>query len=355
MNTYFLTGFPGFIAKQLVAQIQKDHIVSHMYMLVLPSMLKKAEAAVPKGLSYTLLPGDITKENLGLSHDTLAMLRETVTHVFHLAAVYDLAISKQIAYEVNVKGTANMNTFCQSLHHLQRYTYFSTAYVAGMREGDIFETELVMGQVFKNFYEQTKYEAEVLVDQLKEVLPITIIRPGIVVGHSTTGETAKFDGPYFILNVFHALRHIPLLPYIGRGLAEGNFVPVDFIIQATSYLSHHAIGVGKTYQLTDPRPYTVKEVYRMLMREFLGREPKFHIRLAYMRRILSFPRARRLLRTEKEALDYFICKARYRCDQTTADLQHTNIACPDFKDVVPRIVAYYKEHRDNQAKHITIR
>ncbi len=45
----------------------------------------------------------------------------------------------------------------------------------------------------------------------------------------------------------------------------------------------------------------------------------------------------------------------YRCDQTTADLQQTNIACPDFKDIVPRIVTYYKEHRDNQAKHITMR
>lgn len=61
--------------------------------------------------------------------------------------------------------------------------YFSTAYVSGNRTGLIRETELQMGQQFKNHYEETKYKAEVLVQELKDV-PYTIIRPGITVGNS---------------------------------------------------------------------------------------------------------------------------------------------------------------------------
>ncbi|WP_228485704.1 SDR family oxidoreductase [Thermaerobacillus caldiproteolyticus] len=64
------------------------------------------------------------------------------------------------------------------------------------------ETELDMGQSLKNHYEKTKYEAEIAVRKVAKQRPTTIIRPGIVVGHSETGETAKFGSLYFMLNFF---------------------------------------------------------------------------------------------------------------------------------------------------------
>ena len=45
--------------------------------------------------------------------------------------------------------------------------YFSTAYVAGTREGNLLETELIRPVAFKNHYEETKFEAELVVEQLK--------------------------------------------------------------------------------------------------------------------------------------------------------------------------------------------
>ena len=56
-----------------------------------------------------------------------------------------------------------------------------------------------MGQAFKNHYESTKFQAEVWVRELLDRVPTTILRPAIVVGDSRTGETEKFDGPYYIL------------------------------------------------------------------------------------------------------------------------------------------------------------
>jgi nucleoside-diphosphate-sugar epimerase len=358
-NTYFFTGFPGFIAKQLINQILEDgYDVNHLYLLVLPSMMdharKEIDSLTISPDKATLLPGDITKPHLDLLPEQLHILRNTVTHVYHLAAIYDLAVPKDIAYRVNVHGTHCVNNFVLMLSRLERYTYFSTSYVAGTREGDILETELDMGQSFKNHYEHTKFQAEVAVQSIIEKVPVTIIRPGIVVGHSQTGETIKFDGPYFILNFFEALRNVPFLPYLGNGDAEGNFVPVDFIVRATSYLSHHDIGIGKTYQLTDPHPYTAKQVYRMLMKEYLKREPKGTVPLLFAKGLLSFSKARRLLRTERESLAYFTCKASYKCDQALLDLQHSGITCPDFKDVIPAIVTYYQQHKNDKSKHIPI-
>src|SRR5699024_8688647 len=122
------------------------------------------------------------------------------------------------------------------------------------------------GQSFRNHYERTKYEAEILVEHMKQLIPTTIIRPGIVKGHSKTGQTIKFDGLYFMLNFYHSLQHLPVIPYLKAGYGaspEGNFIPSDYLLQATSYLAMHSIGEGKTYHLTDPNPANMMELQRM--------------------------------------------------------------------------------------------
>lgn len=362
-NHYFFTGFPGFIATSLIKQLVRDgYDIDRIYLLVLPSFLQKALEEVEKiandeGIhsnQFTLIQGDITKVNLGIDPDMNKQLQKNVTHVFHLAAIYDLAVPKELAEEVNVNGTKNVNDWVLSLHKVQRYVYFSTSYVAGTREGRILETELVKNQSFKNHYERTKFEAEILVQEIIDKVSTTIIRPGIVVGNSKTGETIKFDGPYFILNFFDKLRFLPIIPYLGNGKAEGNFVPIDYILKATVYLGHANVGIGKTYQLTDPKPYRVNEVYRILMKEFIGKEPVGTLPLSLAKWFLSFSVFRKWLRVEKEALDYFTCMAQYDCSEVQNDLEDSGIRCPDFKDVVPAIVQFYKKHKDDQDKQFKI-
>ncbi|GAA0341835.1 SDR family oxidoreductase [Bacillus carboniphilus] len=362
-HTYFFTGFPGFIATSLIKEIiRKGYPVCHIYVLVLPNFkdraLEEIDRIASKGdinaSQFTVITGDITRPQLAIDDPLNGELQSKVTHVFHLAAIYDLAVPEDIAFEVNVNGTKNMNDWVLTLPNIERYVYFSTSYVAGTREGRILETDLDMNQSFKNHYEQTKYKAEVLVNEIMNHVPTTIIRPGIVVGHSKTGETIKFDGPYFILNFFDKLKFLPFIPYLGNGKAEGNFVPIDYILDATLYLSHHSVGAGKTYQLTDPKPYRVNEVYRMLMKEQLGKEPKGSIPLAFAKWSLSIPTFRKWVRVEKEALDYFTCMAEYDCSQTLRDLEGSGISCPDFKDVIPAMVRYYKENKNDKSKHLKI-
>lgn len=363
-NIYFFTGFPGFLASALIRKMIRDgRNAGHFYLLVLPELAEKAQReakkiAIDESVStdaFTVLSGDITKPDLGLPDETHSELRQSVTHVFHLAAIYDLAVPKDIAYNVNVNGTRNVNEWVLSLENLQRYIYFSTAYVSGTREGRIYEKELEMGQAFKNHYEQTKYEAEVLVNKIMDRVPTTIIRPGVVRGDSQTGETIKFDGPYMILNMFEALRFLPFIPYMGNGEAPGNFVPSDYVLKATVYLGHEEVGAGKTYHLADPNPYRMKEVYYMLMKEYLAKEPAGMIPLPVAKGFMSLSAIRKWLRVEKEGLDYFTCKAEHDCSQAQKDLQGSGITCPDFRETVKPMVDFYKKHKMDQEKHIRIR
>ncbi|HEX6593841.1 MAG TPA: SDR family oxidoreductase [Bacillota bacterium] len=363
-DIYLLTGYPGFIASGLLRQLIEDHKnnIEHIYLLVLPHEVDRAyEALNSIGQHvhrnenlFTIITGDITKTNLGLNDEVNVTLQTSVTHVFHLAAIYDLAVSKQIAYRVNVKGTNEMNNWVLRLKNLKRYIYFSTAYVSGTREGRIYEHELNEGQTFKNHYEKTKYVAEILVQKIMLDIPTTIIRPGIVIGHSKTGETSKFDGLYFMLNCFDRLRFLPFFPYFGDGNAEGNFVPIDYVLKATSYLSTHRIGEGKTYHVTNPLPHSMHDMQKMLSEIYLHKRPKGKISVSLVRSLLTIPLIRKWLHVERQAIDYLTIQSSYDCTQTIRDLNGTTISCPPFNQIVEAIVQFYRHYKDDNTKQIRI-
>ncbi|MFC7440249.1 SDR family oxidoreductase [Laceyella putida] len=351
MTQYMFTGFPGFIASKLFHALQEKSPSASFVFLVHPTQLTKARHMCSNP-HIQLLPGDITKEHLGLSKNQLKQLQEEVTHVFHLAALYNLAVPKEAAHAVNVVGTEHVNRFVRSLNNLQRYVYFSTAYVSGDREGPVTEDELDCGQGFKNHYEWSKFEAEKKVAQLEGV-PVTILRPGIVVGDSQTGETAKFDGPYFIMRFLDALRQWPI-PYIGKGEAYFNMVPVDYIVEASLALAHSEKAVNQTFHLTSPSPPRVRELIHMISEELLGKKPALTAPFSLFEMIMKLPPIPRWLSVQKESLVYLSSHAEYDCRKARSILLAAGIDCPDVADYLPQIISFYKRHRDDHDKKIAV-
>jgi len=118
--------------------------------------------------------------------------------------------------KVNVEGTRHMLDFADGCSSLRRFQYVSTCYVSGRYAGIFRETDLSKGQTFNNFYEETKYLAEVEVqEQMRQGLPATIYRPAIVVGDSRTGDTQKYDGPYFAIRWLLRQPGIAIMPVVG--------------------------------------------------------------------------------------------------------------------------------------------
>ncbi|RIW30176.1 3-beta hydroxysteroid dehydrogenase [Bacillus salacetis] len=361
MANYFLTGFPGFIANELIIGLLKESDENVLYCLHLPSMKSKALAAAKKlekeaGMSkkIILLEGDITQKGLGLEDGKKEFLKRNIDFVWHLAAIYDLSVAYETAYRVNVTGTLNMNHFCEELMNLKRYVYFSPAYIAGTRTGTLLETELERPESFHNHYEETKFEAEILVEEVKKRLPVTIIRPGIVKGKSDTGETSKFDGPYFIMNMFRRLSFLPVIPAIGDGESVVNIVPVEYIISASIYLGHLPSGEGKTYHLTDPHPYKVNDIYRSILWEMNRKKPIGRIPLRLASSSLKLAPVRKFLRVEREALDYFAWKGTFDCTATIRDLEPAGIVCTDFLQTVGSMVGFYKANCENPQYHVKV-
>ena len=361
MSVHFFTGFPGFIASQLIRQVFKDGKTKQVFAVVLAPDFAKAQqekenikAEYPH-CQIELFEGDITLPNLGICNLEIVTIRPRISVLWHLAAIYDLAVPRKIAWKVNVHGTACVNEFARVLPNLKRYMYFSTAYVAGKRTGTLFETELVRPAEFKNFYEETKFEAELRVEDLKKELPITIIRPAIVRGHSETGATVKFDGPYFFLNMIDCLRGVPFVPHVGSKVATLNVVPVDYIFNAASYISTSPDAVGKTLHLTDPNPHVVNDVFREMVKEMTGKYPFGRLPIGITKVGLGFKKVRQKLGVECETIDYLDWEATFDCSEAQKILSTSGILCMDFMDTLPAMVSYYNANKNTKQYHIVIK
>lgn len=361
MGAHFFTGFPGFIATQLIKGLIREKKAMKIYVLVHPDQMHKAnlqKSTIMEELGVSvaieIIEGDITKRDLGMDGKEIAKLHTESLTVWHLAAIYDLAVKAEIAWKVNVDGTRMVNEFVCKHPAIARYMYFSTAYVAGLREGTLLETELVRPVSFKNHYEETKFEAELLVDQLKEDVAVTIIRPGIVRGHSITGETIKFDGPYFFMNMIDRLKWMPLIPYVGKSDADINVVPIDYISDASIYLASYAEAVGHTVHLTDPSPYPVEVIYSAMVKELTGKKPKGRLPSPLAQKGLASKKMQRALGVEAETLDYLTWNASF--DTTIAEqlLYGSGIKCADFIESIPIMTAFYNKNKKNADFHVKI-
>ncbi|MEK6543100.1 MAG: SDR family oxidoreductase, partial [Elusimicrobiota bacterium] len=236
--------------------------------------------------------------------------------------------------------------FCRACPGLRKLVYFSTCYVAGDRQGVIKEDELEARQGFKNHYEATKYAAEVEVRRaIDKGLPVIIIRPSIVVGDSQTGETGKFDGPYFGMRFIDHFKWLPVgLPMLGPSLAFVNLTPVDFLIDATLVIAAKPGSVGKTFQVADPAPTQAKEIYKELCLRITGREPGgLCLQPALVGFILGGPIGK-LLGVPAQVLTYFNHDARFDTANTDAALVGSDVRCPVFKTYVDAIYRYWQAH-----------
>jgi thioester reductase-like protein len=353
-NHCFFTGFPGFIGKRLVSRLaSKDPQMSFAF-LVQEKMRDAALFALGEleaehsGIRdrSTVLVGDITQSLLGLEPSSYAAETARTTHVWHLAAIYDLSVPEAIAYQVNVVGTANVLDFCESSPNLVRLDYVSTCYVSGKRTGLVLESELDEGQAFKNHYEATKCWAEIEVRRRQHRIPTCIHRPAIVIGDSRTGETDKYDGPYFFITLLARLPGWMPVPNVGDGTSRLNLVCVDFLVDAMAELGFKEEALGETVQLADPSPYTTDEIVGGVL-EILGRRrPRGRVPAKLVIRALGVDGLRNMVKVPSEAVTYFDHVVEYDTSQQRRLLAGTNVRCPDLMSVLPTLVDYVLEHPD---------
>jgi len=350
----FVTGFPGFIAKRLVSALLGRKPKAKFTFLVERRMHGVAEQAVrdlaERYVGFedqaTVVTGDITEPYLGMGEAGYDAQASHTTHVWHLAALYNLAAPAAAAYRVNVVGTANVLDFCEECDKLERFDYVSTCYVSGLRRGLVLESELDMDQTFKNHYESTKCWAEIEVRRRMHRLPTAIYRPGIVVGDSRTGYTDKYDGPYYLMTLLNKLPSWLPMVNVGEGNVAANMVPIDFVVDAMAALAFKEEMIGECVQLADPNPHQIRDLLARMMTTFGFRPPVTHVRASLVEHALGIDGVRNLVKIPQEALIYFNFDVRYDTTVQERLLQGTGVSCPDFFDYLPMLAAYVKQNPD---------
>lgn len=345
----FITGFPGFIASRLVERLARTEC--QFFLLVQPQFVERAmeeaEAIAARTQtpleSFVLVEGDISKPTLGIPVADLETIQYETTDVFHLAAAYDLAVPKDVAFDVNLQGTKNVNDLVCSIKNLRRYNYISTCYVAGKREGTILETELEHKAGFRNFYEETKYLAELEVERLKPTMPVAIFRPSVVVGDSMTGETAKYDGIYYLIQYLRKAPSILRLVNVGNEKVRLNLVPVDFVVDGIAALSRDAAATGKTIALADPTPFTTAQLFDIIAREMTGRKSEFHPPVRLTEWFLNTRISPAITGLPTVGVPYFFISQTYDTTIASEMLRPHGVECPRFDRYCGNLLDFVEE------------
>jgi thioester reductase-like protein len=355
MTAIFFTGFPGFLGSALLPRVLARAPDAEAVCLVQPRFAASARARA-EALAAThpalagrirLVEGDVTRPGLGLDAGEAGALRERLREVFHLAAVYDLSVDREVGMRVNVEGTRNVLDLARGAPGLSRFHHVSTCYVSGRHPGRFREEDLELGQTFNNFYEETKHLSEVEVRRAEEEgMPVTVYRPSVVVGDAATGETQKYDGPYFVIRWLLRQPRLAVMPVVGDPRATVfNVVPRDFVVAALDRLSGLAATLGGTYALADPDPPTVDEMLRILARATGRRVVRVPLPLGVAKGALAHvPGVYRLMRIPPAAVDYFVHPTRYGTEAATAALAGSGISVPPFASYADRLVRFVREH-----------
>ena len=279
---YFVTGATGFIGRHLVERLlERDGTV---YVLVREGSKGRLEELRSRWGAdsdrVVAITGDLSQPRLGISDEDLGRLQGEVDHLFHLAAIYDMTADAESQKVANIEGTRHMVELANAVE-AGRVHMVSSIAAAGLYKGLWLEDMFDEAQDLDTHpYFRTKHDSEGIVRTDCE-RPWRVYRPGIVVGHSETGEMDKVDGPYYFFKLIQRLRAIvpPWMPTIGIEGKEINIVPVDFVAKALDHIAHSddPRWDGKAFSLTDPNPKSAGQVINIFARA--GHAPQMGMRL----------------------------------------------------------------------------
>ena len=279
MSYLLLTGVTGLVGRYLVRDLLQADVP--LALLVRPSRRASGRQRVETVMDYweqqlgrplprpVVLEGDIAETDLGIDARSLRWVAENCSAVLHNAASLTFHSTSQEGepWRSNVEGTQHVLDVCQQAG-IRKFHHVSTAYVCGLREGRIYESELDVGQQMSNDYERSKVQAEKLVRNSPCLDEVTVYRPAIIIGDSETGYTTTYHGFYAPLQLAHTLAgqvepnetsyicapaRFPLV-----GFETKNLVPVDWVSAVIAHVITHPEHHGKTYHLTPRQKITIR-------------------------------------------------------------------------------------------------
>ena len=360
---YFVTGGTGFIGRFVVANLLKRG--EPVYVLVRKGSQKKfaslREIWNADETRVVAVTGDLAKPNLGVAEAEIAKLKGKISHIFHLAALYDINASAEAQELANIDGTRHAIGFAEVVN-AGCFHHVSSIAAAGLYEGTFREDMFEEAEELDHPYFRTKHLAERVVrNECRR--PWRVYRPGFVVGHSQTGYIDKIDGPYYFFKLIQRMRKMlpPWVPTIGIEGGRINIVPVDFVADALDYLAHKKGLDRRCFHLTDPAPHRIGEVLNIFAKA--AHAPQMSMRInarmfgfipaPILYGIGSLAPIKRMIRAvlkdlgiPRDVFQFINWPTRYDNREATKALKGSGFAVPHLETYAARLWDYWERNLD---------
>lgn len=307
---------------------------------------------------------DFSKKHLGLDDAAYARVCAAAGKVIHCAS--DISFAERNKARVMATNVSSLPALLELAAdaRAEHLYYVSTAYAAGMREGICMETPLTTDS-FNNVYEESKAQAERIIGDYCENrnIPLSILRPSIVYGHSKTGAALKFNALYYPVKSLMYIRDIYIKDIVEQeakhskqwGVSLGddgilclplaiylpnkgtvNLIPVDYFVETALSIIENSRS-GDIYHITSDHPSDMTTLSEYCER-FLG------VRGIYA--LWDLPDKKPSLNPAEELFDRFMEPYRpYLSDRRIFDRSRTEsitsgLSAPFTYEIFERCMAY---------------
>jgi thioester reductase-like protein len=295
-----------------------------------------------------IVHGDVLQPGMGVAESDGAMLQASVDAIIHAAAMTRFDEKREVCQAINVAGTQEVLRWARHCARIDRIAFLSTAYVSGRRTGLILENDRVHDAGFVNPYEESKYDAEAVIERAQRDLPISIYRMSTILGDSVTGKVDRFAAPHFTLRLLW-LGLVPMVPGTPDFAVE--LLPSDYAARTVAALFLEHFSPGQRFHIVagPDRCWTLDHLIDVARDTFAALNPGWEHRGYPKPSLVDAETYRLFIRTVEEAgnplfrqvltqlhsfSEQLLCPKRF-------DARNLTAAIPDYLQRLPRLEEYF--------------
>ncbi|RKP01893.1 hypothetical protein CXG81DRAFT_11456 [Caulochytrium protostelioides] len=278
-----LTGATGFLGIFILDAVLRQSPQSHVVCVVRGATAEKARERVAHTLQQYLLPqahmarvtvlaGDLGEPRFGLGEADWTMLTRDVSVILHNGALVHWVYPYARLRKANVLSCCTMLDLATTTTQ-KRVVFVSSSsvldtdsYVDKLRQGvSVMEDDDLQGSrdTLRTGYGQSKWVAENLCFRARaRGLPVSVVRPGYILGHSATGIGNSDD---FLWRLIKGCIELKRVPRIANNI---NICPVDYVadlVAAAGFVTDPALD-HRVYQAANPHRIRFDELFAQCAR-----------------------------------------------------------------------------------------
>ncbi|MEI7967399.1 MAG: SDR family oxidoreductase [Betaproteobacteria bacterium] len=371
MTAFFVTGATGVVGSALVEALLRLP-EARLFLLIragsgdelrqrLETLLRfcGADPAAVAG-RVMALAGDTTLPQFGLGPDDYREVVLATRHIVHCAGAVRMNLPLEAARASAVGAARNVIALAAQARSSgqppPKVEFVSTVGVGGRLPGTLPERWITEEREFHNTYEQSKAEAEVLVERaIADGLPVTVHRPSMVVGDSRSGRIINFQVFYHLAEFLTGRRTGGFLPDPGQTRLD--IVSSDHVARALVWSALEPATAGRVLHLCagpeDALP--IRDLARLLGQAFeAAGQPVPRARwlpIGVFRaalpvgRLFAGPGVRKALATLPIFLDYLAESQAFGNQETSRLLQAAGMTADRSVNLAQVAIRFYLDSR----------